>query len=254
MAGTPLQPPNHPIWADLSSTDIEASKAFYGGLFGWEAETVAPPEAGSYTMFRKDGKMAAAVQTTMGDARPPVWQAYIHAADADETTEMARKAGGTIYMEPMDVFEDGRLAVFADPTGAVISLWQPRNHSGAEVMFEPGSIGWIELGTRDLETAKRFYGEVFEWGAETSEGPMPYTEWKLDGKSIAGAMEMGPQHEGVPPHWLVYFSVADADASASRAQELGGSVVVPPMDFPGGRFAVVADPHGAVFGLMYLKQ
>jgi predicted enzyme related to lactoylglutathione lyase len=254
MPDAPLQPPNHPIWADLASPDIEASKQFYGGLFGWEAETVAPPEAGTYTLWRLDGKTAAAIQTTMDGQMPPVWRAYIHAADAAATTEKARQAGATIFMEPMDVFDSGRLAFFADPTGAAIGLWQPLTMAGAEVMFEPGSLGWIELATTDMDAAKRFYKDVFGWDSHTSEGEMPYTEWQLDGRSIAGAMTMGPQMEGVPPHWQVYFSVEDVDKSAAQVQELGGSLMVPAMDFPGGRFAIVGDPHGSTFGLMFLRR
>jgi len=96
---------------------------------------------------------------------------------------------------------------------------------------------------------------VFGWGAETSgEGPAAYTEWQLGGQSIAGAMEMGPERPAqIPAHWLVYFAVADVGASSAKAGELGASVVVPAMDFPGGRFAVARDPLGAVFGLMRLN-
>lgn len=251
MGGEPLQPPNHPIWIDLASNDIEASKAFYGGLFGWEAEQVAPPEAGTYTMLRLNGKDAAAVQTTMDGQTPAVWRAYVHATDAAATTEKAREAGATIFMDAMDVFDSGRLAFFADPTGAAIGVWEPKTMPGAAVMFEPGSMGWIELATRDMDAAKRFYKAVFGWDAKTSDDPqMPYTEFQIDGRSIAGGMPMGPQQEGMPPYWTVYFSVADVDASAARAEELGGKPMVPPMDFPGGRFAIVSDSQGTMFGLL----
>lgn len=250
----PLQPPNYPIWVDLSSPDIDAAKAFYGGLFGWEAETVAPPEAGSYTLFRLNGKMTAAVQTTLGGARPPVWQAYVHSTSVDETTAKVRDAGGNVLMEPLDVFDSGRIGMFADPSGAVLGLWQPREHPGAELLFEPGSMSWIELSTRDIESVKPFYKAVFGWDAKTSEGEMPYTEWQLDGRSIAGGMEMSPQQEGTPPYWAVYFAVEDVDRSADRVGELGGSVAVPPMEFPGGRFAIAGDPHGAMFGLLKLES
>ena len=252
--GTPIQPPNHPIWADLSSPDLDASKEFYGQLFGWESELMGPPESGDYTIFRSGGKSTAAVMTTMGGQMPAVWRAYIYVTDAAATTEKARAAGATIFMEAMDVFDNGRSAFFADPTGAAIGLWEPRNMTGADVMFEPGSLAWIELGTRDLDTAKQFYKTVFGWDSKTSEGEMPYTEWQLDGKSIAGAMPLGPQQEGVPANWLVYFAVEDVDKSAAQVQELGGSVMVQPMDFPGGRFAIVGDPHGSAFGLLFLRS
>ena len=220
---------NTPIWTDLASPDVEGSKAFYGGLFGWEAETVAPPEYGSYTMFKLGGKQVGAV-ATMQEGQHPAWSTYI----------------GT---------EDGRIAIVRDATGAFLSLWQPKAHTGFDTKDVPGSFGWAELATRDIEGAKKFYADVFGWGAETSgEGPAAYTEWKLGGKSIAGAMEMGPERPAqIPAHWLVYFAVADVGASSAKAGELGASVVVPAMDFPGGRFAVARDPLGAVFGLMRLN-
>jgi uncharacterized protein len=255
MPGTPIQPPNHPIWADLASPDIEKSKEFYGGLFGWEAEQVAGPEAGTYTLFKLGDKVTSAVQTTMNGAMPPVWRAYIHAADADASTAKAKEAGATVFMEPMDVLDSGRLAFFADPTGAAIGLWQPMTMPGADVMFEPGSMAWIELATRDMDGAKRFYEDVFGWHSKTSEDPqMPYTEFQIDGRSIAGGMPMGPTQEGMPPYWLVYFGSADVDASAAKVTDLGGNVMVPPMDFPGGRFAILSDPHGSAFGLMMLRS
>ena len=145
------------------------------------------------------------------------------------------------------------MAVFTDPEGAFISVWQSGQHTGAQVVREPGSFTWCELNTRDVPGAKAFYSTVFGWGAETSGegGPMPYTEFKLGGESIAGMMEMGGHMPAeVPPHWLVYIEVADTDAAASKAAELGGAVVVPGTDYPGGRFAVVTDPQGATLGLM----
>lgn len=254
MTDDPIQPNHAPIWIDLASPDIEAAKAFYGGLFGWEGETVAPPEAGSYTIFRLGDKQVAAVATVPGDDRPPAWTTYIRSDDVDADAERGRAAGAEFAMEPMDVFDSGRMAVLRDPTGAFISLWQPREHRGFQVMNQPGSFGWAELATRDVEAAKRFYGETFGWGAETSgEGAQAYTEWKLDGQSIGGAMAMGEQQAGIPPHWMVYLVAEDVDATAARAQELGGNQLVPPMDFPGGRFAIVTDPQGAAFGLMVYR-
>jgi predicted enzyme related to lactoylglutathione lyase len=247
--------PNTPIWIDLASPDVEGSKSFYGGLFGWEAETVAPPEYGSYTMFKLDGKMVGAV-ATMQQGQHPAWSTYIGTEDADATVEKVLDAGGEIALKPDDVMEDGRIAIFRDSSGAFLSLWQPKNHKGFQVRDEPGTFGWTELATRDIEDAKRFYAAVFGWGAETTgEGAAAYTEWQVDGKSIAGAMTMGPDRPAeIPPHWLVYFAAADVDASAAKAGELGGSTVVPGMDFPGGRFAVIRDLQGAMFGLMRLEH
>jgi predicted enzyme related to lactoylglutathione lyase len=159
-------------------------------------------------------------------------------------------------MEPMQVFEEGSLAVFQDPAGAFIGVWQAGDHTGAELANEPGAFTWNELATRDVEAAKAFYTRVFGWEAQTNDmGGMQYTEFKVDGRSIAGMLPMGEQFPpGVPPHWLVYFAVADCDASVARVQELGGSVFAPPMDMPIGRFSVVADPQDAVFAVFQAAE
>ena len=247
--------PDTPIWADLASPDLEASKTFYGRLFGWEADQVAGPEAGSYTMFKRRGKLVAGMGSIMGEGQPPTWTVYMAAPNADQTAEKIREAGGTLVMGPMDVMQAGRMAIFQDPTGAYLGLWQPGEHKGSEIMREPGSITWVELMTRDIPAAHRFYSQVFGWQPQTSpmgEGGPEYTEWKLGSESIGGAMAMMANiPEQVPPHWKAYFDVENADRSASQVAELGGQVLAGPMDFPGGRFAVVADPHGAVFGVLH---
>jgi predicted enzyme related to lactoylglutathione lyase len=144
------------------------------------------------------------------------------------------------------------MGVFQDPGGAYIAVWQPGQHRGAEIVNEPNSFSWNELATRDIDTAKRFYGQVFGWGSETHGD---YTEWKVAGRSIAGAMPMGNRYPPqVPPHWLVYFTVEDCDASAQKAQQLGGQVLVPPMDVEPGRFAVIGDPQGGTFGIIKFKS
>jgi predicted enzyme related to lactoylglutathione lyase len=151
----------------------------------------------------------------------------------------------------MDVMGQGTMAVFHDPAGAFVSVWQAGAHRGAQVVREPGSFTWAELDTRDVEGSRSFYNAVFGWDARTSEGEMPYTEFLVDGDSVAGMMAMPPMVPAeVPSYWLVYFSVADADDAVARVQELGGSVLAPVMAFPGGRFAVVTDPQGAAFGVM----
>jgi hypothetical protein len=181
---------------------------------------------------------------------------YVASADADATTEKVRGAGGTVLAEPMQVMTAGRLAVYMDPGGAVFSIWQAGDHTGAQLVNEPGALCWTELQTRDVDGAKRFYSSVFGWDSETQAGgPMTYTEWKQDGRSIGGMLSMDDIGipASVPPHWLVYLGAADCDASTARATELGGSVLMPPMDIQDGlRFSVVADPQGAVFGLLQM--
>jgi predicted enzyme related to lactoylglutathione lyase len=251
-------PPGTPSWVDLGSPDAPASAAFYDALFGWSTQAAGDPEqTGGYMMAMFKGFPVAGIGPLMNQGQPPSWTTYVSVANADDTTGKARDAGGAVFVEPMDVMTVGRMAVLADPQGAVISLWQPRDHIGAGLVNEPGTLCWNELATSDVGGAKAFYTKVFGWeGSDVEGGPIPYTEWKLDGRTIAGMMPMsaGSFPPGVPPHWLSYFAVEDCDASAKKAEELGGKVMVPPTDIPPGRFAVASDPHGAVFGIMRLAS
>ncbi len=245
--------PGTPSWVDVSTPDMEATKAFYGGLFGWEATSF--PDMGGYTNFTMNGKLVCGAGPTMSSDQPPAWSTYISVKDADATAQAVRDNGGQVTLPPMDVMALGRMAVFQDPTGAFFSIWQPGEHKGAQIANELGSFCWNELDTRDMDTAKAFYTKVFPWVADT-QGPagMDYTQWRLNGRSIGGGMQMGTQFPAtVPPHWLTYFSVADTDATVAKAQALGGTAIMPAMDSPQGRFAVIGDPQGAVFAVIALK-
>jgi predicted enzyme related to lactoylglutathione lyase len=242
-----------PSWVDLASPDVEAAAAFYGRLFGWEREDLGP-DAGGYGFFRLRGKMVAGVGPVMGEGQPPAWTTYVNVDDADTVVKAAEGAGGVVFMPPMDVMEAGRMAIFADPTGAVAGVWQPHQHTGAELVNEPGALTWNELNTRDPDAAKAFYGTVFGWEAETQsmgDGGPSYTEFKVDGRSIAGMMDMrGRVPDEVPAHWLTYFATADTDQTVAATTQAGGSVYVPATDIPPGRFAVLGDPHGAMFAVI----
>jgi predicted enzyme related to lactoylglutathione lyase len=185
---------------------------------------------------------------------PPYWTTYVNVDSADDAAAKAAAAGGTTIVPPMDVMDFGRMAIFADPTGAVFGVWQAGTHPGAEVVNEPGALSWNELVSTDIDAAKAFYAQVFGWGADTSEGgPFPYTEFKVAGRSIAGAMPKGPQLPAeVPSHWGVYFAVADLDATVASIKDLGGQVMMDGMDTPAGRFAAVSDPQGGVFNVIQL--
>jgi predicted enzyme related to lactoylglutathione lyase len=239
--------PGTPIWVDLSTTDIDAGRTFYQDLFGWTSDEPAPPEFGGYAMFRQGDKVVAGSGPVM-DGGHPAWNTYMKSADAAATAQTVSDAGGEVVVAPMQVMDAGTMAVFKDSSGAYFSIWEEGTHHGAELFNEPVSLTWNELGTRDVEAAKAFYGKVFGW---TTTGD-DYVQWQLDGKTIGGcndmnAVGMPPQ---VPPHWLVYFAVKNTDEAADRVKELGGSVNMAPMDIPGmGRFAVVADPQGAVFAV-----
>jgi uncharacterized protein len=247
--------PGTPIWVDVSSRDLDASRAFYSGLFGWEARVAPEPEAGGYTVFLKDGKMVGGLGPTFSPDQPCLWATYLSTADAAATAQAVKDNGGQVLVGPMQVMDQGSMAVFVDPTGAHICVWQSGKNRGAELFNEPGSLIWNELYTRDMPTAKTFYEKVF--GLESSENAMEngdtYTEFKIDGRTVAGGMDMHFLPDDVPPHWLVYLAVENVDDAAAKVQELGGKLLNPVMDIPIGRFAVVQDTQGAPFAIFQSK-
>jgi predicted enzyme related to lactoylglutathione lyase len=246
--------PGTPCWVDIG-TDVDKAKTFYAGLFGWGSEDAGPPEeTGGYGFFTKNGKLVAGYGPQQNPG-PPAWASYVCVRDAAEITKRVRDAGGNVVVEPMQVMDAGTMAVFQDPQGAFISIWQPGNHKGAQLANEPGAFCWDELNARDVGKAKAFYTQVFGWGEETHEGgPMPYTEWQVGGESVAGMLPMPPGVPAqVPSHWLVYFAVDDTAAATSKVEQLGGSVQMANLPSPAGVFSVVSDPQGAFFGVIKLE-
>jgi uncharacterized protein len=235
-----------PSWVDIGLPDLQSGLSFYTTLFGWESQDLGE-EAGHYTIVSKNGKQVAALSNAQ-DSGPPRWTTYVNVDDADAVIERVTSAGGTVLVPPMDVMAAGRMAIFADTTGAVIALWQAGEHLGAQLVNESGAYTWGELSTSDLEKSKAFYSAVFGWGWG---GSPEYAEAQVNGRTVAGVM---PRPEGMPAdmpdHWLVYFGTGDVDADAKRAEELGATVVVGATDIPGtGRFSVLVDPQGAAFAL-----
>ncbi len=247
LAGTPS-------WVDIGVPDMEAAVAFYGGLFGWTF-TEGAEETGGYRQAMVGDKRVAGFGQQMNPG-PPVWATYIATDDADATAEAVTAAGGQVIVAPMDVMDFGRMAVFADDVGTVFSVWQAGTHPGCELVNEPNTLTWNELNTRQPDEAKTFYTSVFGWTAETGESPMmTYTQWYLDGDVIGGMMHMGAQFPPeVPNLWLVYFGVDDTDAAIARVTELGGKLLMGPMDIDAGRFAVVEDPSEAAFAIIKLAD
>jgi uncharacterized protein len=156
----------------------------------------------------------------------------------------------------MQVMDQGSMAVFADPTGAVFCAWQAGAHKGAEMANQPVSFCWNELHTRDLGAAKAFYSKIFGYGLKSN--PMPdggeYAELEVAGRSVAGATGMQGMPAQVPPYWLVYFAVGNTDETLKKAQELGAKVMAPAMDIPQGRMGVLTDPQGAAFAVIQIKM
>lgn len=246
--------PGTPCWVDLGTPDIDAAAAFYGGLFGWSIEEGENAEqTGGYRQATLRGKPVAGLMPLMQEGQPPAWTTYISVEDADATADKVRDAGGNVLAEPMDVLDLGRMAVFVDTTGAVFGIWQPGEFVGTEVVNEANALVWNELNTRDPEAAKAFYGSVFGWEFEERQFQTgPYVSIKNGDGNAGGILDMrGRVPDEVPPHWLVYFAVDDADAVVDKAKSSGGDVPFGPQDMPEvGRIAVLTDPWGAAFAVI----
>ncbi|MBO0869834.1 MAG: VOC family protein [Micromonosporaceae bacterium] len=242
-------------WADVGSPDVQRSARFYGELFGWDPRVSPTPEAGGYTIFHQGDAAVAGLGPLQGPDQPPAWTIYIATDNVDATAAKVEGAGGRVLMAPFDVMDQGRMAIFMDPSGAVFGAWQKITFPGAQLKDEPASLSWVELMTRDTDSCQQFYGAVFGW--EPQVYPMngePYTVFQIGGgKSAAGMMAMsnGQFPADVPAHWMLYFEVDDVDATVAKIQELGGTVAMPPTSVPEvGRFATAVDPTGAYFSVI----
>jgi uncharacterized protein len=257
--------PGVPCWVDTWQPDAEAAVSFYAGLFGWEAEDTMPPGTpGEHYVCRLRGRDVAAIASRPADApsTAPAWGTYVWVASADDAAANVVTAGGSVVMEPFPSLDGGRIAVVADPAGAVFGVWQPGEHKGAQLVNEPGAWSMSALNTRDPDGAKEFYGGVLGWDTETLDlGTVEVTLWRLPGYVGGEPAQPVPRDviatmaptvaDDAPSHWSVDFWVGDVDATAERAAELGGEVVAAPYDIPGAalRQAVLADPQGAAFSV-----
>ncbi len=235
-------------WADNTSTNAVAAKSFYQDLFGWDK--IDEPLGGDmfYTMFQRDGEHAAGFAAMMPDMQaqgiPSHWTNYVTVDDVDAMVEPIKANGGTILVEPMDIFDSGRMLLLVDPTGAQLGLWQAKNHIGAGIVNTVGAMCWNELCTNDTDAAKAFYSAILGWEYY---GDEHYIHITNQGRNNGGMIKL----DNMPPCWMVYFHVADIDAGIRRVQELGGSITVPKHEIPdGGWWSVVADPAGAHFYIM----
>jgi predicted enzyme related to lactoylglutathione lyase len=279
--------PGVPCWVDASEPDPQAALGFYGGLFGWEFEDAMPSasegryfiaraEATGWSLFDSSGGVRSGDVAAIGsipDAAPPIaaWNTYFWVDSADETASKVRDAGGGVVTEPFDFMDAARVGVFTDPEGAPFSVWEAKQHKGARLVNDPGSLNFNGLNTRDVEAAKSFYGSVFGWQTLDMDGGLQM--WTLSGygdylegyhpelrkqMAEAGAPErfedvvatinpIPDDQPDTPPHWSVTFATDDADATAAKATELGGTVIVPPFDAPWVRMSILRDPQGATF-------
>jgi predicted enzyme related to lactoylglutathione lyase len=242
-------------WVELATTDQSAAKKFYSSLFGWTVNDAPIGPGEIYTIFRIDGRDAAAGYTISAADRergePPHWNLYIATANADQTAVSAGDLGGTVLAPPFDVMDAGRMSVIQDPGGAIFCIWQANRNQGIGISGVEGTLCWADLNTPDTDGAKKFYEGLFGWtmtlGQNDSNG---YLHIKNGEEFIGGAPPAAQRDPKIPPHWMVYFYVNDVDASAAKAKQLGGGIYMEPMTMENvGRMAVVADPQGAVFAI-----
>src|SRR5215472_13827000 len=243
-----------PNWVDLQTPNQDAAKAFYSGLFGWTYDDQPMPDGPVYSMAMLGGHTVAAIAPQSPEMAaagvPPMWNTYIAVDSVEEAVGKVEAAGGKVAMAPFDVMDAGRMAFVMDPAGAPVALWQANQHIGATLVNEPGTLSWNELITAD-PSAIKFYEQVLGMTTSTMDmGDGEYTLFEVAGQQVGGSMP--PQMEGMPNFWNVYFAVEDADATAARAKEVGGSVVAEPFDTPVGRMAVIRDPQGAMFSIIKL--
>jgi predicted enzyme related to lactoylglutathione lyase len=265
--------PGVPCWVDTSQPDPEAAVAFYSGLFGWDFEDAMPPgSAGKYYIARLRGGDVAAVGSQPEGAAPmAAWNTYIWVESADEAVAKVLDAGGRVTIDPFEVIGAGRMAACTDPDGAAFCLWQAKEHKGARIVNEPGSLNFNGLNTRDIDGAKSFYGSVFGWETLSLGGGAEM--WRLPGygdfleqrdpglrrrmaetaaapegfEDVVATLNPLTNDQPLDAHWSVTFAVDDADATAETAANLGGQVVAPPFDAPWVRMTVITDPQGATF-------
>ena len=246
---------NKPAWVDLGTSDAAAARAFYAKVFGWNVEVNPDPQYGGYAIAKVDGQDAAGIGGTMSPEQPTAWSVYIGTDDIEDMSMRVTEAGGAVAASAFDVGDQGRMAVFQDPTGAFISAWQGARMGGFATEGA-NSFGWAELNARGADKALPFYKQVFGWDPKAVGTPdQPYTEFQLGGVSIAGATEMNPMvPPGGPPTGRSTSRSTTSTPATRAAIGAGARELLAPMDFTGGRMSILSDPQGASFGLMRLSE
>jgi len=243
-------------WIELGTTDQTAAKSFYSSLFGWVAADMPMGPSDFYTMFKLEGRDAAAAYTLRPDQRshgvPPHWMLYVAVENADAAASRATELGGTVLAPPFDVYGAGRMAVVQDPTGATFCVWQAKDSTGIGIAGVDGTLCWADLNTPDRARAGDFYSGLFGWQIMKEDENPSHAYWHImNGEVGIGGLPPATQiNPNAPAHWMAYFLVSDCDATTAKAQQLGAAVYLAPMSIEGtGRMAVLADPQGAVFAI-----
>jgi len=242
-------------WADHTSADPAAAKAFYSALFGWTVDD--RPITGTdmtYTMFRLEGHAVAGAGASMSEGAPAAWTNYIAVDDVDAVAAQVASLGGTLVAPPMDVMGEGRMAMIQDPGGAYVGLWQAGAHIGAGLVNTVGAMCWNELYTRDSAASQAFFAGLLGWTYSAGEGG--YVMITNKGRSNGGIFSMTEDMGSMPPHWMAYFTVADVQASVAKAESLGAKLVMPVGEAGGDtmQIAVMTDPMGAVFATIQTER
>ena len=249
-------PPGAFSWVELATTDQNAAKSFYGKLFGWGFHDAPIGPNTFFTMFKLEGRDAAAAYTLWPDQRaagvPPHWMIHVAAESADTAANRAAQLGGKVLAPARDVFDAGRAAIIQDPTGAAFSVWQAKKYTGMGITGVDGTLCWADLSTPDREQAAPFYSGLFGWKIVKEDEKSSHNYWHIvNGEEFIGGIPPAThRNPKIPPHWLAYFLVSDCDAAAAKARQLGATLHLAPMNVEDvGRMAVVADPQGAVFAI-----
>lgn len=240
-------------WLELATTDQAAAKNFYTSLFGWTVTEFPMGPGAIYTIFNLEGRNTGAAFAITEDMKgmPPNWMLYMATANADETAAKAAAAGGGVIKPAFNVMDAGRMAVLRNPIGACFAVWQPVTHPGFGIQGVPGTLCWADLSTPDPGAAAPFYKAVFGWEITPGEhDDSGYLHIKNGESFIGGILPAKYRNPNAPAHWMSYIYVADCDASAAQAKELGARLYMEPNTIEKvGRMAIVADPQGAVFAI-----
>lgn len=240
------------VWHEHLSKDPKAAIAFYTEVIGWKTQ---PFGDSGYTMWVSSqgplgGTMKFPPEAEKAETSP-LWMGHVQVDDVDETAARAKKLGGKVYKEPTDIPEVGRFAVIADPQGATFSIFQPKDAMALHDESKEGEFSWSELITSDPDAALKFYSELFGWKQlkETDMGTGgTYVIFGLGDKQLGGVMKQ-PKGMPTPPTWVYFTETRDLEGAIGRASGRGATVMIGPMEVPGGRVAELMDPQGALFAL-----
>jgi len=249
------------VWYELGTTDAAAAQEFYGGLVGWSFSS--GPNVEGYWLFAADGPnvggLLALTPAMIDDGAVPMWTGYITVDDVDASAAAVTKAGGKILMQPWDIDDVGRIALVTDPQGALFYISKPLINDKSESFVGEtptiGHCGWNDLCTSDPQAAKSFYGDLFGWELADSMDMGPAGTYEMyrngaDGERLLGGIM--PKPEEMPMSlWSFYFRVASIDTAVTYVQDNGGSVMMDPMEVPGGEWVFAGvDPQGAMFSVL----